>query len=114
MKHFRNIRLIALVTVLLFAAVTISVRPLHPALGAQAPQAYVLTTAGEWGPEEDAAVRAAGGGVTFSHSKSGIGMVTSVDPGFLGSALASKKFTDVAPDLDVRWQPQTQTVELNE
>jgi subtilisin family serine protease len=113
MKRFYNIRVIALIMVLLVAAVAISVKSLPSASGAQAEQGYVLT-AGQWGPEEDDAVSAAGGVLTFSHRQTGIGIAISADPAFLDRALASKKFTDAIPDLTVQWQPPTQTVELNE
>src|SRR3989442_1267221 len=115
MKHFCNVRAIALIMVLLFAAVAISVKSLPSASGAQAEQAqaYVLT-AGQWNDAQNDAVKAAGGSVTFSHGASGIATVTSSAPDFLERALASKSFTDVAADQVVQWQMPTQTVELDE
>jgi subtilisin family serine protease len=116
MKHFFNIRVISLVTLLLFllAVVAMSRRPVPVASGAQHVKAYVLTTPGQWGGPETAAVTAAGGVVAFSHPDSGIAMVNSDAPDFLASAEASKKFISVTPDQDVQWQPETQTVELEE
>jgi subtilisin family serine protease len=112
MKHFCNVRAIALIMILLGGAVAISVKSLPSASGAQA-VTYVLT-APQWGPDQTAAVNAARGVVTFSHPATGFALVASDDPGFLDQVQASKVFTDAIPDLTVQWQPPTQTVELNE
>jgi len=115
MKHFCNVRAIALIMILLVAAVAIIVKSLPSASGAQATeQTYVLMAAGQWGGEKDAAVSAAGGVVTFRHLESGIGIVASSAPDFPDRARASNQFTEVTPDQVVQWQPHTQTVELNE
>jgi subtilisin family serine protease len=82
--------------------------------GAQAEQTYVLMSPGLWGDKEAAAVGAAGGVVTFSHSQSGIAFVSSGNPDFPASALASNNFTAVEADQVVQWQMPTQTVELDE
>src|SRR5262249_46248689 len=114
MKRFCNIRAIALIMILLVAAVALSVKSLPSASGAQGVQSYVLTTPGQWGDAQNAAVIKAGGGVTFSNFETGIGIVASSDPDFLDRVQVSKLFTDVVLDQVVEWQPPTQTVELNE
>jgi subtilisin family serine protease len=73
-------------------------------VGAQSFQTYVLT-ANQWGAEQDAAVATAGGIVSFSHGKTGIGVVTSPYPDFLSRALATKAFRTGAQDMIVQWQP---------
>src|SRR5262245_31564718 len=113
MKHFRNIRLIAPIMVLLLATVAISISSLPSASGAQAPQAYVLM-AGQWDDTKNAAVNEAGGVVTYSHPDTGIAIVSSSAPDCLDRALASNEFTHVAADQVVLWQMPTPTVELEE
>ena len=70
--------------------------------------------AGKWKANQDNAVRKAGGEVTFSHEKSGIGIVSSSDPDFLSNALASGAFSDGALDETVQWQDPMETVDLEE
>ena len=72
--------------------------------GAQSIKTYVLT-AGNWGAAQDEAVMKAGGEVTFSHAKTGLGVVLSGNPDFRRLALASRAFTGVAEDMMVEWQP---------
>jgi subtilisin family serine protease len=116
MKHFCNIRVITLVTILLFllAVIAMSRRPVPAVSGAQSEKSYVLTTAGPWGAQEAAAVSAAGGVVAFSNPDSGIAMVTSDATDFLQRAEASNKFTTVTPDQIVQWQEPIKSVELEE
>jgi subtilisin family serine protease len=113
MKRFCNIRVITLVTILLFllAVVAMSRRPVPVASGAQTVKAYVLTT-GQWGPAQDKAVTDAGGVVTFSHGETGIGIVNSDATDFLERAEASGKFNEVTPDVIVQWREPTQSIEL--
>jgi lantibiotic leader peptide-processing serine protease len=115
MKHFSNIRVSALVTILLFlfAAVAISIKSVPSASGAQPEQTYVLTAA-QWGDAQNAAVSGAGGVVTFSHRQGGFAIVTSSASDFLDRALASNKFDDVGLDQIVQWQKPAQTFELEE
>jgi subtilisin family serine protease len=65
---------------------------------------YVLMAPGTWGADQDAAVLAAGGSVTFRHAGSGIGTATSGDPGFLRRVLKGGAFTKGAEDMMVQWQ----------
>jgi lantibiotic leader peptide-processing serine protease len=115
MKHFCNIRVISLATILLLllAVIAMSRRPVPAVSGAQGPKTYVLES-GQWGADQAAAVSAAGGVVTFSHPETGIAMATSDDPDFLASAEASNKFASVTLDQDVQWQEPMQSVELEE
>jgi subtilisin family serine protease len=115
MKYFCNVRVITLVTILLFlfTFVAMTLKPAPAASGAQSVQSYVLTTAGEWGDEQNAAVSAAGGVVTFSNRDSGIATATSDSADFLDRVLASNKIGG-AVDQVVEWQLPTQTVELDE
>jgi subtilisin family serine protease len=114
MKHFCNTRVITLASILLLllAVIAMSRRPIPAVSGAQGPQTYVLES-GQWGPDQAAAVSAAGGVVTFSH-QIGIAMVTSDDPEFLARAEASNKFTTVTPDEFHQWQEPRQSIELEE
>lgn len=83
------------------------------AVGAQSFQAYVLT-ANEWGVAQDAAVAAAGGSVTFSHRKCGIGVATSASPDFLSLAMGTGAFKTGAQDMIVEWQPPTRLGDMVE
>lgn len=115
MRHLRSVRVIVLLTILLFAAAALSalsMKSLPSAAGAQAETSYVLT-AGQWGDEQTAAVAAAGGVVTYSHRQTGIAVVSSSAPDFLERALASGKFSDATADQVVQWQIPTPTVELS-
>src|SRR5919197_5904593 len=103
MKYFCNLRVIALILVLLLATAVITMKSIPSASGAQVEKTYVLT-AGTWSDEQNIAVGDAGGVVTFSHTQTGIAVVTSSAPDFLDRALASKKFTDVTLDQVVQWQ----------
>ncbi len=69
---------------------------------------YVLS-ASSWGREQVAAVRAAGGAVTFSHPGSGLAVVESANPKFLATALASGAFAEGAADQRIQWVPPTAT-----
>jgi lantibiotic leader peptide-processing serine protease len=87
------------------AAIVTAVFFFRPApAGAQAIKTYVLM-ASHWGTAQDAAVAAAGGTVTFSHSQTGIGMATSEAPGFLKRVLASRAISRGAEDMMIQWQP---------
>ena len=83
-------------------------------VGAQSVQTYVLTTAGEWGVMQDAAVATSGGTVSFSHRQTGIGIVTSGNPSFLKRALATGAFDRGAKDMSVVWQPPTREGDMIE
>src|SRR6185436_11446581 len=114
MKHFCNIRVISLATILLLllAVIAMSRRPVPVVSGAQSVKSYVLD-AGQWGDEQNDAVSAAGGVVAFSNRASGIAIVYSDATDFLARAEASNKFT-VTPDEVVQWQEPIQSVELEE
>jgi subtilisin family serine protease len=73
-------------------------------VSAQSFQTYVLM-ANKWNAEQDAAVAASGGTVSFRHGKTGIGVVTSPYSDFLSRALATKAFQTGAQDMIVQWQP---------
>ncbi len=90
-----------------FAAVAILIAAFvfRPApASAQSFKTYVLTAA-KWSAEQDAAVAAAGGTVTFSHGKTGIGVATSPYPDFLKRVLATKAIQAGAEDMMIEWQP---------
>ena len=57
MKHFCNIRVISLATILLLllAVIAMSRRPVPAVSGAQPVKSYVLES-GQWGPEQNDAV----------------------------------------------------------
>jgi subtilisin family serine protease len=80
---------------------------------AWAQQSYVLQ-ASNWGPAQKSAVASAGGIVTFSHAKSGLGVVTSTNPDFLTRVMATNAFTSAVADTQVRWQPPVQTYDLGQ
>ena len=67
---------------------------------------YVLTGS-KWGAKQTAAVAAAGGTVSFSHGKSGIGVAVSDNPQFLEQAMASGAFQKGSLDVAVQWQMPT-------
>ena len=67
-------------------------------------ESYVLT-AGRWGSKQADAVAAAGGTVVWSHSKTGIAVVTSANPDFAAAAQASGAFQSATQDMVVQWQP---------
>jgi lantibiotic leader peptide-processing serine protease len=113
MKYLCNLRVIALILVLLFATVVITMKSIPSASGAQGEKTYVLT-ATKWSDEQNIAVGDAGGVVTFIHPQTGIAVVTASAPDFLDRAMASKKFADVTLDQVVQWQSPIQTVELSE
>lgn len=79
----------------------------------QAAQTYVLY-AGNWGGDQANAVTRAGGSVTFSHRKGGVGVITSSAPDFLERALASGVFSGGAADRVVQWQKPVREFEFNE
>jgi len=96
------------------AAIVTAVLIFRPAsVGAQSFENYVFT-ANTWGPAQDAAVAAAGGSVTFSHRKCGIGIASSAAPNFLDLAMASGAFKTGAKDMLVEWQPPTREGEVIE
>lgn len=80
---------------------------------ASAQRSYILQ-ADTWGSAQNSAIAAAGGTVTFSHGRTGIGVVTSAAADFLQNALATGAFTSGAEDMQVQWQPRTQFVEIGE
>jgi subtilisin family serine protease len=71
-------------------------------------ETYVLSAA-SWGQKQVAAVRAAGGAVTFSHPDAGLAVVESASPAFLARALASGAFVEGAADQRIPWVPPTPT-----
>jgi subtilisin family serine protease len=81
---------------------------------AQEPQSYVLEAAGKWTKAHAQAVKAAGGVLTFSHEDTGIGVATSVNPGFAAQVATLGKFSAVTPDMIVQWQQPTQTLTLDD
>ena len=96
------------------AAIITAIFVFRPApAGAQSFETYVLT-ANAWGPAQDAAVAAAGGSVTFSHRKCGIGVATSASPDFLNLAMGTGAFKTGAQDMIVEWQPPTREGEMIE
>jgi lantibiotic leader peptide-processing serine protease len=87
------------------AAIVAAVFVFRPApAGAQSFETYVFT-ANTWGPAQNAAIAAAGGSVTFSHRKTGIGVAASASPNFLSLAMGSGAFKTGAQDMMVQWQP---------
>lgn len=102
MKSFYRIRIILLLAVLLFVALAIAPRPLPSPVSAQTDQTYILT-ASRWSGAQTAAVTSAGGTLTFSHGRSGIGIATSSSPTFLDHALASGVFSGGAADQSIQW-----------
>jgi subtilisin family serine protease len=104
-------RLLIFVSLLIIVAV--SALPRTSAASQQGNQTYVLT-AGKWGNAQNEAVRLAGGTVTFSHDKSGIGIATSSSPDFLSRALASGVINGGSADQMVQWQPPAHEVSLEE
>ncbi|HEX5708045.1 MAG TPA: S8 family serine peptidase [Pyrinomonadaceae bacterium] len=82
------------------------------ASAANATKSYVVF-AGQWGPNQNAAVGAAGGQITYSH-KSGVAVVTSDNPNFLQAVAASNAVTGAAEDQMVQWQPNVREVQLEE
>ena len=86
----------------------------HPSSArAGASKSFVLT-AGQWGAKQDAAVFRAGGIVTFSHIKGGVGIAESASDDFLAQALASRAFTGGAEDQVVQWQPSVREMDAGE
>jgi subtilisin family serine protease len=81
---------------------------------AQEPQSYVLEAAGKWTKAHAQAVKAAGGVLTFSHEDTGIGVATSVNPGFAAQVATLGKFSAVTPDMIVKWQQPKTAGELEE
>lgn len=72
---------------------------------------YVLM-AGQWRGAQTRAVQRAGGTITFSHERSGIGVVTSADPDFLDNVLRGGAFIDGAADVMVQWQEPMEAWEV--
>ena len=75
---------------------------------------YVVT-ASAWGPDQAAAVAAAGGTVVFGHDGAGVAVVRSSAPDFAGRLRASAAIQSVEADRVVDWQQPTeqQSVEEN-
>jgi lantibiotic leader peptide-processing serine protease len=73
---------------------------------------YVISS-GSWGPEQAAAVAAAGGTVNYAH-RSGFASVSSDAADFAARMKASGKVSAVDADLAVQWQMPTTQVELDE
>lgn len=113
MNNVFRLRL-CLAAALAVAAALSAILLVHPGRAvAQAVETYVLT-APAWGVEQDAAVFRAGGSVTFSHAKCGVGVAVSGLPGFLDQAMASGAFATGAKDIRVPWQPPTRQGDLIE
>ena len=83
---------------LCFFSTSRSIRP----VAAAGPQDYVLS-AGNWGSQQDQAVQQAGGTVTYSNKKAGIGVVRSDNPNFLTQVMAGNSFNGGAADQVVQW-----------
>lgn len=113
MKHFRTLRIVALLTLLLCTAIGVLVKSLPSKVQAQTNQTYVFT-AGQWGDSQAAAIAAADGVVTFSHRQSGVAVVASGAPDFLERALASGVFTGGAADQAAQWQMPTKEIQVGE
>ena len=65
---------------------------------------YVLTsTSGTWGAAEDAAVVAAGGSKVFGHAGTGLGAVSTDNPGFARALARTGLFSPPALDQVVQW-----------
>jgi subtilisin family serine protease len=104
MRGFFNRKLL-LAAGFVAVAILIAAFVFRPApASAQSFKTYVLTAA-KWSAEQDAAVAAAGGTVTFSHGKTGIGVATSPYPDFLKRVLATKAIQTGAEDMMIEWQP---------
>jgi subtilisin family serine protease len=80
---------------------------------ALAQQTYVLT-ARAWGPDQAAAVAAAGGTVVFGHNGAGVGVATSSAPDFAARVRASNAIASVEADRLVQWQMPMITVDVDE
>jgi subtilisin family serine protease len=95
---------------------TVSVVALLTALilpsAALAQQSYVLT-ANAWGPDQAAAVAAAGGTVAFGHDGAGVGVAVSSAPDFASLARASNAITSVEEDRVIPWQEPITTVDVD-
>lgn len=79
---------------------------------ALAQQTYVLTANG-WGPDQAAAVSAAGGTVVFGHAGAGVGVAVSNAPNFAALARASNAISSVEADRVVQWQTPRTTVDVD-
>lgn len=66
-----------------------------------------LLTARHWGKTQEAAVTAAGGTVTWSHSGTGMAAASADNPDFLAQISNNKAFTSAAEDMVVQWQNPT-------
>jgi subtilisin family serine protease len=73
---------------------------------------YVITS-GSWGPEQAAAVAAAGGTVNYAH-RSGFASVSSDAADFADRMKASGTVSSVDADIVVQWQMPTAEVEIGE
>lgn len=80
---------------------------------AQAQQTYVVQ-ASSWGGAQDAAVRAAGGTVSFFHAASGVAVVEAGNSDFAALAAASPALSSVTPDRVVQWTPVLRTVDASQ
>jgi subtilisin family serine protease len=80
---------------------------------ALAQQTYVLT-ARAWGPDQAAAVAAAGGTVVFGHNGAGVGVATSSAQDFAARVRASNAIASVETDRLVQWQMPMITVDVDE
>ncbi len=77
-------------------------------------KSYVLLAKAKWGASHTAAVVAAGGNVTYSHKKAGIGIATSSETGFDRKVLKSGLFQSAGEDVMVDWQPKTKNFDVEE
>jgi subtilisin family serine protease len=82
-----------------------------PAFAAE--KTYVVSAA-RWGQDQDAAVRNAGGSVTYSHDGAGLGVVASDAPDFADRLRASGAFTGIDEDQVVQWQQPVNEVLLED
>ncbi len=82
-----------------------------PAFAAE--KSYVVSAA-RWGQDQDAAVRNAGGSVTYSHDGAGLGVVSSDAPDFADRLRASGAFTGIDEDQVVQWQQPVNEVLLED
>ena len=74
-------------------------------------KAYMLS-AEKWTGSQNNAVRNAGGEVIWSHSKTGLGVVTSDNANFLDDVMKSRAFKEGSEDVIVEWQEPSLGEEL--
>ena len=94
MRHLKLIAVCVLVASLFLA-------PQAPARQS-AEETFVLA-AGQWGARQNRAVRDAGGTIVWSHRRTGIGVVTSANAGFLDEVMGGRAFNFGEVDQMVDW-----------